>query len=362
VDNVYGLPRGENTSRSLTTSNLSRFQVNVTPGNILTASLLVNYADANRSGLSFFSPAETTLDRRQNLFMTTLKDQVYLRRALIEFGFADTRSVARESPQGGAPFEFLPSGRRGNYFVDLTRHTGRRQWTASATLPSFTWRGSHELRLGADFQHASFDQFADRRGYSVLRNDASMARRVTFHGAGMRAKTNFEQALYILDRWTPAPALLIEAGVRTDWNQLTRTPLYSPRLSAAWAPKRLQETKIAAGYGVYYDAISLATVTDHQDQSSLSTFFGRDGAVRRGPVTTLFGADEHSLRHPRYQSVSFSVEKKLPFGFYGKAGYGWEGTQDRAHARMPRSTIRSRTRFSRRRRPVPIPGTRPTAS
>ncbi len=322
VDSVPGLPRGENRSRSLTTSNLSRFQVNLKPSNILTSSLLVNYVDANHNGLSFLSPIETTLDRRQNLVMTTIKDQVYLRRALIEFGFADSRSVTRESPQGHTPFEFLPSGRRGNYFLDLTRHSQRQQWTANATLPSIEWHGGHEVRLGADIQRSAFDQAADRHGYSVLRNDESVARRVTFEGSGLRAKTNFEPSLFLQDRWTPAPALLVEAGIRTDWNQVTRTFLYSPRLSAAWAPRSLKDTKFAAGYGVYYDAISLGMITQHQDQLSLSTFYGRDGAVRRGPVATMFGADEQSLRLPRYQSVSFSVERKLPLGFYGKAGYG----------------------------------------
>ncbi|MSV28533.1 MAG: TonB-dependent receptor [Bryobacterales bacterium] len=322
VDSVRELPRGENTSRSLTTSNLSRFQVNIKPSNILTASLLVNYVDANRNGLSFLSPVETTLDRRQNLVMTTLKYQVYLRRALLEFGFADSRSVTRESPQGAAPFEFLPSGRRGNYFVDVTRHSERQQWTANATLPSILWHGGHELRLGADVQRSAFDQATERHGYSVRRNDESVARHVTFHGSGLRAKTNFEPSLFLQDRWTPASALLIEAGVRTDWNQVTRTFLYSPRLSAAWAPRSLKDTKFAAGFGVYYDAISLGTITQHQDQLSLSTFYGRDGSVRRGPIATMFGADEQSLRLPRYQAVSLSVERKLPLDFYGKAGYG----------------------------------------
>ena len=41
-DTVQGLPRGENHTRGLTTSDLSRFQVNLTPGNILTGSFLLN--------------------------------------------------------------------------------------------------------------------------------------------------------------------------------------------------------------------------------------------------------------------------------------------------------------------------------
>ncbi|HWB98779.1 MAG TPA: carboxypeptidase-like regulatory domain-containing protein, partial [Bryobacteraceae bacterium] len=44
-DVVHGLPRGEDRTSGLTTSNLSRFQVNITPSNILTGSFLFNYMD-----------------------------------------------------------------------------------------------------------------------------------------------------------------------------------------------------------------------------------------------------------------------------------------------------------------------------
>ncbi|MGH9659806.1 MAG: carboxypeptidase regulatory-like domain-containing protein, partial [Bryobacteraceae bacterium] len=62
VDTIDGLPRGENRSRALTLSNLTRAQFNLTPANIVTASLLYNYTDADRTGLSFLEPAETTVN------------------------------------------------------------------------------------------------------------------------------------------------------------------------------------------------------------------------------------------------------------------------------------------------------------
>ena len=40
VDSVHGLPNGQNRTSGLTVSDLSRFQVNITPANILTASFL----------------------------------------------------------------------------------------------------------------------------------------------------------------------------------------------------------------------------------------------------------------------------------------------------------------------------------
>src|SRR5437867_1732060 len=92
VDTVSRLPRGENRSRALTSSNLTRLQVNLAPSNILIGSLLVNYVDQNRNGLSFLDPVETTINRRQNLYFTSIKDQIYFRNgALTEVGFAASR-------------------------------------------------------------------------------------------------------------------------------------------------------------------------------------------------------------------------------------------------------------------------------
>jgi len=49
---------------------------------------------------------------------------------------------------------------------------------------------------------------------------------------------------------------------------------------------RLRDTKFSAGWGVYYDAISLGTITRQQDQVSLSTFF-LPGGIVNGPVRPL---------------------------------------------------------------------------
>jgi len=55
VDSVHGLPHGENRTSGLSGSNLSRFHVNITPANILTASFLYNLTDTNRNGLSILN-------------------------------------------------------------------------------------------------------------------------------------------------------------------------------------------------------------------------------------------------------------------------------------------------------------------
>jgi hypothetical protein len=321
VNTISQLPRGQNRSRDLTASNLTRLQVNLTPSNILIASLLYNYIDQDRSGLSFLSPVETTLNRRQNLYFTSIKDQKYFSGgALTELGFASSREYLRESPQGQQTFEILPSGQRGNFFRDLTQHADREQIVSQTYLPAMHAFGAHHLQFGADVQRSGFDQIATRHNYQVLREDLSIARFVQFEGNGFTSKTSSQTSEFVQDHWTPLESLVVETGVRIDWDDIVRTLQFSPRFSLAYAPKWLGGTKLAGGIGMFHDALSLG-ILGRQDQVSLSTFFDPNGQIVRGPIQTSFLVDTRVLRVPVYRIQSLSLERKLPFEFYGKASY-----------------------------------------
>jgi Carboxypeptidase regulatory-like domain len=321
VDVVHGLPSGQNLTHGVTGSNLSRFQVNLTPANILTGSFLVNLSEINRNGLSLLSPAETTLNHHSALYMSSVRDQAYFGGgALLDVGFADTRSWLHDIPQGSSLFEITPFGNRGNYFVDLDRHSYRQQGLANLFLPTLHGGGGHQLKFGVDLEREAFHERVMRHDYEVLRADNSVARYVQFAGSPFEARKNIEAAEYVQDRWTPREGILVEAGLRLEWNEIVRALEPGPRFSVVWVPKVLRDTKFSAGWGLYYDSINLGLVTQQQGEVSLSTFYPPGGGLI-GPVETSFLVNEHALRAPSYRSASVGVERKLPFDFYGKAGY-----------------------------------------
>jgi len=161
----------------------------------------------------------------------------------------------------------------------------------------------------------------------VLRNDLSTARYVTFAGSPFQRQQNFAAAQYLQDRWTPREALLIEAGLRADWNQIVRDFVWSPRVSVVYGPKWTRDTKFAAGYGIFYDALVLQTLA-RQDQTSYSTFFLPDGEPSGGPVPTAFQVNQRRLAMPRYRSVNLTAERKIAFDLFTKAAYTYrEGSR-----------------------------------
>ena len=233
---MHGLPHGENRTSGLSGSNLSRFQVNITPANILTASFLYNLADTNRNGLSILNPAETTTNIRQATYMSTIRDQHYFGGALLDVGFADTRGLLRNPPRGDVVYEITPSGNRGNYFSGVNRHWYRQQVTANLFLPAVHFHGEHHLKFGVDVERESFHQQVDRHDYQVLRDDDSVARLVTFAGGPFQERKNLEAAQYVQDHWTPREGLAIEGGVRTEWNEVVRDLEVAPRVR--WRGRR----------------------------------------------------------------------------------------------------------------------------
>jgi len=320
-DTIHGLPNGQNRTRAFSATDLSRFQVNLTPGNILTGGFLMNLQENSRIGLSFLNPAETTTDNRQMRFMSTLRDQIYLPGgALLEAGFADTRGLLRNVPQGTDLFEITPFGESGNYFVNLDRHFYRQQGTANLFLPVKHLAGTHLLKFGVDLEREAFHQTVIRHDYEVLRDDLSVSRYVTFAGSPYQRDKNLEGAQYVQDHWNLREGLAAEVGVRLEWNEIVRQLEVAPRLAASWAPKSLGGTKFSAGWGIYYDSIPLDVISQAQGQSSLSTFYPTSGPPI-GPVSTVFQVDERTLETPYFRVASVTMERKLPLGFYLTTGY-----------------------------------------
>ncbi|MBL8229564.1 MAG: TonB-dependent receptor [Bryobacterales bacterium] len=310
---IRELPRGEDRTVAWRASNLLHNQINLTPSNILTVGSLFNLWFAPRSGLSVLDPRETTVDRRSRQWFTYIKDQIYFTRgALLEFGYSHNRTFAREIPQGDGIYIVSPFGKRGNYFIDSIRNGGRDQWLANLFAPSFTFLGGHQIKGGIDLARLFYAQSARRSGIEYTTIDFAPVRRTLFLGNGEFRRTNVEASAYVQDSWRVRPRLLLELGMRKDWDRLLRNWNFSPRLGFAWSPFGLESTKISGGFARIFDQTSLRVFTRPQDQYSVSTYFDPDGDVARGPALSIYRIDNPNLASPRYHNWNLGVEHQFP--------------------------------------------------
>jgi hypothetical protein len=101
---------------------------------------------------------------------------------------------------------------------------------------------------------------------------------------------------YIVDNWKIRPNLVLEAGLRQDWNELVREAVLSPRVSVSYAPFRWKNTKLSGGYAVLYDPVTPQLFSRPEDEYSLTTIHNPDGSVLSGPAATVFTIDRRGLR------------------------------------------------------------------
>lgn len=315
---VSELPPGADRAHSWRVSNLAKAQVNLTSAHVLTTSLLLNRSRAEHAGLSRFTPLEATLDRRYTAYLFTMKDQSsFSNGLLLDIGFAANQYRTDDRAQGRQSFVISPQGARGNFFKTSTSTARRLQWIAKLFLPSREWHGRHEFKIGADFDRIAYDQFVERRPMTVLREDGTLSRRINFFGEPTFGRNNFEASGYAQDRWSLADRLMVELGLRFDWDGIIRQPLFSPRLASSSLLTRDGETKLTLGVGLFYDATNLDQITRPLNGRREDVFFNRDGQTPTGPpIETFFQVAERGLKAPRALNWSVGLERKLPAAMY----------------------------------------------
>lgn len=313
---VRELPKGEDRNTSLRLGNLLHVQHNLKPSNIVSGGFLVNSTNSPRSGLTAIDPWETTIDRRSRQWFVYVRDQIYMaRRTLVEFGYAANRTFGREIPQGSGMLIYTPFGKRGYHFVDGVRKAGRDQVTANASLPSFAFHGSHQIRTGVDLNHLKYWQDVRRTGFENYSVSGSQTSRTVFGGSGGLERVNQEVTVYAQDSWRVKPGLLVELGIRGDWDRILARWSASPRVGVSWSPSSWSDTKFYAGYAQIADATNLRVFTRQMDQYSLTTYFVPDGTIGRGPALNMFTIRNPDLRRPEFRVISAGGARRWSNGF-----------------------------------------------
>jgi hypothetical protein len=325
-DNIYiqELPSGADTNRLVRGSNLVKAQANLTPANILSGGLLFNDYHSPYGGISSLVPQQSTTKTDITAWLPYLRDQhAFANGALLEVGAGVVRFRDGYEPHGDSPYEITPELTNGSYFENLTAHSQRDEGTATLYLPPRHWEGRHDLKAGLDLDHIDFDESLSRAPVSYLREDGTLLRRSTFPEQAPFTRHNFETGAYFQDRWLAHQGLLLEPGLRFDWDEIIRHPLLSPRLAATYSPPGAEATtKLSAGVGLYYEHTQLEYFTRALAGVRYDTYYAADGVTPvGGPLQTVFIANDASLKQSRAINWSVGIERKLPSSIYAGANF-----------------------------------------
>lgn len=340
-DNVVQpqLPSGADSDKVWRGGNLAKVQANVTNHDIITGSFLLDWQHDEHQGFSFLAPPDTRPADNENVYVASVKEQhTFSSDTLFEIGYAFDHYGTRVSPAGSLPFALTPAGAQGNYYLHANTTARRSQVLSNFYVPRQKF-GRHDLIFGTDLDYISYDQFVQRTPISTLDVGRTLAPNTTclgppavppalspcalysvFLGAAPSTTSNAEASAYIQDRWSPVSHLLIEPGVRFDWDEIVRRPLFSPRLAGTYVLDRSGETKISAGIGVAYEATLLSLIAAPLQGSRHDYFFDPAGNLTRSVLTT-FSIDRNTLLAPRFINWSVALERQLPWQMFLKTEF-----------------------------------------
>ena len=355
---VAQLPAGQDTDHYWRGGNLTKVQTNITSRNILTTNFLYNYLDDQYSGLSLFSPALANPADAESVYIATAKDQHYFAGGeLLETGFNFDQYNVALRPHGTAPYFMTTTTAGGNYYFDDQTRARRWQALSNLYLPPQQWHGRHDIKTGVDLGRLEYDAQFSRRpisfwpgtqantpsGACPTLNDipttpSPCSRYSVFSGGNPSTTYNSEASAYIQDQWAITDRLLIEPGVRFDWDQIIRNALFSPRLAGTYVLDNSGNTKLSAGAGVVYDATDLILIARPYAGQRSDYFFNSagqpidlNGAVIQAPIPVVssFSVDRNTLQAPRFLNWSAGLERKLPKAIFLKVEYlQRKGTHD----------------------------------
>ncbi len=320
-------PAGANTWEEWAGDNLLRLQYNLTPKHILHASFLYNYARGTNLGLDALDPVSTTVTGDQRRYFASLKDQLWLADTLFDFGLAADESILDYIPQGTEPYVLLVNGSTGNYFQRLHQRGRRLQAVAGVPAATRHWRGTHQLAAGLNAAGLNYTLASDRGEINALQAyqgglptgpactapvPGCLVRQSTFAGPANPYLSNTQVGAYAQDTWSFSKCLVLQAGLRTDWDRFTQSAMAEPRLSANVLPFGDDTSKISLAWGIYNAPLNLSLIAQALDQRQLDTFYNSAGSiVPPGTAVSQFALPAYGLQQPRFTTSSAAVQQKL---------------------------------------------------
>lgn len=341
------LPVGQDNDYTLRFGNLTKLQTNITSRNILTTSFLVNHLHDQYAYLSPQSPQLSNPKDVEYSYFPSIKDQHYFSNGLlVETGLAFDQYDINLTPYGTNPYFVNTQTAGGNYYLNAETTATRWQGLSNVYLPPQQWHGRHDFKVGIDLDKISYDAHFFRQPISYLSDNDLLTsadlcltavqnaqfpctRYSTFTPAPLIEEYNSEVSGYAEDRWNITNRLLVEPGVRFDWDSLVHRKNFAPRMAGAYVLDNSGTTKLSAGIGVIYESTPIFLIARPLAGTRQDTFFSTNpncttptGCVTlSGPVTTSFTANTDNLEAPRFLNWSIGLEKKLPAAIYMKAEY-----------------------------------------
>src|SRR6266403_1471291 len=273
-DPVRGLAWPKNEIKSQGFNSFTRVQAILSPQHVFNADVNVFPMRTEFANITALVPQTASSDYDQKGVSAGISDLHSFRSgALLRMALRYTRFESNAHGQGPADMLVNPDGWDGNFFNSWTRAADQFEAYPTFQFAPKEWFGRHELKIGADVTHRSFDGTSLSHPIQLLRQDGTLAEQISFTSNGPLNASATDVEEFIQDRWMVNDHLSIDVGGRLTTETVGRAAAFGPRVGFAYSPGKNQKTVFRAGAGLFHDRVSLLEADFvHNPQRTLSFF------------------------------------------------------------------------------------------
>ncbi len=282
---VRGLPWPHDEMKKEGFDSFTTFQYILSAQHLLTANVNVFPEKKQFANINSLVPDTASSDYGQRGYTVGATDRYMFTSGSVLTTLARfTKFDSYAHGQGPEEMLITPNGWDGNFFNAWTRFSNQQEILQSLQLPRKEWLGHHELKIGGDFVHRSYEGTSDSHPVALFRPDGSLAARWDFQGSGSLHDEDTELGVFIQDHWAFNDRLALDLGFRYSGQTIGEPAAIAPRIGLVYSPGSSGKTILRGGVGIFYDRVPLLAGDFTQNPERVLTLFDPAGVPLGPPV------------------------------------------------------------------------------
>jgi TonB dependent receptor/Carboxypeptidase regulatory-like domain len=290
--------------------SFSQFDLKISDRQTATLSVAIFPQKFEYLGLNTFNPQPSTENLHQRGDQISAEHSYVAQSgALLSSRFAYEEFDADTLPNSQGPYQMLVETTEGGFFNRQHRDTRRLEWEEIYQFSPKHFLGEHQLKVGFDFSHSSYDGRQQFLPVAIIGTAGSTLEQIDFGTPTSFSVHQNEVAWFVGDQWVVGSRLTLNLGLRFDNDSITDSTHPAPRAGLTLALTRDRKTLLKAGGGLFYDRVPLnAPAFPNFPDRTILTF---DTTGELTSSVPYFNAITGGLRNPRSETWNVEVDRQV---------------------------------------------------
>ena len=324
---VESLPPLERDQKLESFDSFTQFDLKVSEKQTASLAVAIFPQKFDYLGLNTFTPQPSTPDLHQRGYQISAEDR-YVTDAggLLTSQLAFERFNANLLPNSSDPYRLLVETTEGGFFNRQNRNTDRMQWQEIYQLSPRHFYGTHQLKVGLDFSHSSYDGYQQFQPVDIVGVAGTTLQQIEFGAPANYSVHQDEVAWFAGDQWSVGPRLTFDLGLRFDGDTVTGSAHAAPRAGLTLALTSDRKTLLKAGGGLFYDRVPLnVPAFPHFPDRTILTFDSTGAVVSSTPYSNVISGQ---IENPRSWAWNAELDRQITERFLLRVAYQQRNTVD----------------------------------